>query len=73
MQRGEVYAILVIPKGLEHDASSGRQPTLDYYTNNSFLIAGSLLYRGPADDVGTGLRELPSCKWDRPGERPMPR
>lgn len=45
MQRGEVYAILVIPKGLERDASSGRQPTLDYYTNNSFLIAGSLLYR----------------------------
>ena len=45
MQRGEIYAILVLPEGLSRDVSRGDQPKITYYTNNTFLIAGSLLYR----------------------------
>lgn len=45
MQRGEVYGIFLIPQGFTVDASTGKQPTLSFYTNNSFLIAGSLLFK----------------------------
>jgi len=45
MERGEVYAVLTIPKDFSTDAVSGRQPKLVYYTNNAFLISGSLLFQ----------------------------
>lgn len=45
MQRGEVYGIFLIPEGFMKEASLGKQPKLSFYTNNSFLIAGSLLFR----------------------------
>lgn len=45
MQRGEVYGIFLIPANFAVDASTGMQPMISYYTNNSFLIAGSLLFK----------------------------
>ena len=45
LQEGEIYGIMVIPNGFERDASNGTQPKISIYTNNSFLIAGSLLYK----------------------------
>lgn len=45
MQRGEIYGIFYIPPHFTQDASGGKQPILSFYTNNSFLIAGSLLFR----------------------------
>lgn len=45
MQRGEVYGIFLIPNHFSTDAVSGKQPKLSFYTNNSYLIAGSLLFR----------------------------
>lgn len=45
MQKGTVYGIFFIPPNFAQEASSGKQPTLSYYTNNSYLIAGSLLFR----------------------------
>lgn len=45
MQRGEVYGIFLIPDRFSQDAVSGKQPKLSFYTNNSYLIAGSLLFR----------------------------
>ena len=45
MQEGKVYGIMVLPEGLGRDAAGGAQPKITYYTNNSYLIAGSLLYR----------------------------
>lgn len=45
MQRGEIYGIFYIPKDFTTDAVTGKQPMLSFYTNNSFLIAGSLLFR----------------------------
>ncbi|MDL2322646.1 ABC transporter permease [Bacteroidales bacterium OttesenSCG-928-A17] len=45
MQRGEVYGIYYIPEGFTRDAATGKEPKISFYTNNSFLIAGSLLFR----------------------------
>lgn len=45
MERAEVYAVLVIPKDFARDAVVGNQPKLTYYTNNTFLISGSLLFQ----------------------------
>lgn len=45
MQRGEIYGFFYIPQGLSSDAQGQRQPRVSFYTNNSYLIAGSLLFR----------------------------
>lgn len=45
MQRGEIYGFLYIPKGLSADVQSRQQPKISFYTNNSYLIAGSLLFK----------------------------
>lgn len=45
MQRMEMYAVLTIPKDFAKDAVSGNRPKLVYYTNNAFLISGSLLFQ----------------------------
>lgn len=45
MQRGDIYGIYYIPAGFAVDASSGKQPRVSFYTNNAYLIAGSLLFR----------------------------
>lgn len=45
MQRGAIYGFFYIPKNLSSDAQKQLQPTLSFYTNNSYLIAGSLLFR----------------------------
>lgn len=45
MQAGEVYGIFYIPSGFTVEATSGKQPTLSFYTNGTYLIAASLLFR----------------------------
>ncbi len=45
MQRGEIYGFFYLPRGLSEKAQSQKQPTLSFYTNNSFMIAGSLLFK----------------------------
>lgn len=45
MQEGNIYGIMLIPEHFASDASSGKQPHLSFYTNNSYLIAGSLLFK----------------------------
>lgn len=45
MQKGEIYGFFYIPDGLSSKAQSQRQPKLSFYTNNSYLIAGSLLFK----------------------------
>lgn len=45
MEQMEIYAILTIPKDFTKDATSGNRPKLTYYTNNAFLISGSLLFQ----------------------------
>lgn len=45
MQKGEIYSFYYIPEGTTEKALSSRQPTVSFYTNNAYLIAGSLHYR----------------------------
>lgn len=45
VQRGDIYGYFYIPEDLTANAYSYRQPKVSFYTNNSYLIAGSLLYR----------------------------
>ena len=45
MQRGEVYGIFYVPENFSAEASTGKQPKLSFYTNGSYLIAGSLLFK----------------------------
>lgn len=45
MQKGNIYGIMLIPKDFGTLAASGKQPHLSFYTNNSYLIAGSLLFK----------------------------
>jgi ABC-2 type transport system permease protein len=45
MQRGDIYGIFFIPAHFTELATSGKQPKLSFYTNNSYLIAGSLLFK----------------------------
>lgn len=45
MQQGKIYAFYYIPKGTTEDLLASRQPKVSFYTNNTFLIAGSLIYR----------------------------
>lgn len=45
MEKCEVYAVLTIPPNFTRDALAGNQPKLVYYTNNAFMISGSLLFQ----------------------------
>jgi len=45
IQEGKIYGFFYIPEGLSQKALSSRQPKISFYTNNSYLIAGSLLYK----------------------------
>ena len=66
MQKGEVYGIYYIPEGFSVDAASGKQPKLSFYTNGTYLVAASLLFRdmktmsvlaGGAVGLQTGLAQ----------------
>lgn len=45
MERMEIYGIYTIPKDFSKDAVSGKRPKIVFYTNNAFLISGSLLFQ----------------------------
>jgi ABC-2 type transport system permease protein len=45
MQRGKIYAFIIISKDFESDVYSGRQPEITFYVNDSYLVAGSLILK----------------------------
>lgn len=45
MQRGEIYAFFYIPEGTTEKAISNRQPKISFYTNETYLVPGSLLMK----------------------------
>lgn len=45
MQRGEIYAFFHIPHGTTEKALSQRQPSIAFYTNESYFLPGSLLMK----------------------------
>lgn len=45
LQKGEIYGIFYIPAHFRRDASTGKTPTLSFYTNDTYFLAASLLYK----------------------------
>lgn len=45
MQRGKIYAFIEIGPHFESDLLSSRRPQIEYYVNQTYLIAGSLSYK----------------------------
>ena len=45
VQRGEIYGFFYIPDGFSQEVQSQRQPKISFYSNYSYMIAGSLLFR----------------------------
>lgn len=45
MQEGKIYGIFFIPEHFRRDASSGKEPVLSFYTNDSYILPGSLIYK----------------------------
>lgn len=45
MQRGEIYAFFYLPKGLTEDCESQRQPTISFYTNDTYYMPANLLFK----------------------------
>lgn len=43
LRSGKIYGFVVIPKNLQADILAQRQPTISYYYQNGFLIAGGLM------------------------------
>lgn len=46
VRRGEVYGFFVIPANFERDALSGRTPTLEYFSNMTYFVPGTLTFKG---------------------------
>lgn len=45
MDRGQIYAFFYIPKGTTESALSNRQPLISFYTNEAYLLPGTLLMK----------------------------
>jgi len=45
IQRNEIYAFLLIPKGTTEALLSSRQPKISFYYSNTSITAGSMLFR----------------------------
>lgn len=46
IRRGEIFGFFVIPENFEKNALSGKTPTLEYYTNLTYFVPGSLSFKG---------------------------
>lgn len=46
VREGEIYGFFVIPANFKRDALSMRTPTLEYYTNMTYYIPGTLAFKG---------------------------
>jgi ABC-2 type transport system permease protein len=45
MQRGEIYAFFYLPHNTTRDVMSNRQPTVSFYTNETYFVPGTLLFK----------------------------
>lgn len=58
MMRGEIYAFFRFPKGTTENAIGQRLPQVEFYTNDSYFVAASLLMRDmrtAAEIAGMGV------------------
>ncbi len=45
MQRGEIYGFFMIPENFQSDLMAGRKPGISFYTNTTFFVPASLLFK----------------------------
>lgn len=45
MQKGEIYGCFLIPENFEKDLLSGKSPTVSFYTNMTYFIPGTMLFK----------------------------
>lgn len=45
MQRGDIYAFFYLPKGLTEECEAQRQPTISFYTNDTYYVPANLLFK----------------------------
>lgn len=62
MQRNEIYAFLLIPKGTTDKLLSDHQPKISFYYSNVTLVAGSLLFRDLKTIASLGSAAVGSTK-----------
>lgn len=45
MQKGEIYGIFHIPSDFRQEVSTGKEPLISVYTNDTYILPGSLVYK----------------------------
>lgn len=45
LRKGNIYGFVVLPKNMQSDIMTSKQPTISYYYQNGFLIAGGLIQK----------------------------
>lgn len=45
MQEGKIYGFFLIPENFESDLLAGRQPVISFYTNMTYYVPGTLLFK----------------------------
>lgn len=45
MQQGKIYGIFHLPANFRQEVSTGKQPVISFYTNDTYLLPGSLAYK----------------------------
>lgn len=46
VRSGEIYGFFVIPENFEADALGGRTPTLEFYSNMTYFVPGTFVFKG---------------------------
>lgn len=45
MQKGEIFGFFLIPENFERDLLSGRKPVITFYTNMTYFVPASILFK----------------------------
>lgn len=45
LQKGEIYGFFLIPENFQADLLAGRKPVITFYTNMTYFVPGSLLFK----------------------------
>lgn len=45
MQKGDIYGFFLIPENFQADLLAGRSPSITFYTNMTYFVPGSLLFK----------------------------
>lgn len=46
VRQGKIFGFFVIPADFEKNALSGNEPTLEYYSNMTYFVPGTLAFKG---------------------------